>query len=236
MKLNICFLASVLMVLLQGAYCHTAADCPTVMRASRGNVAYTNEEFGWINTVGGSIELKQVWVSNGIMTDENLVAENSDLAGLSICGDVCTNYCYIRGNSKIGGAANFAHDTIVDQISICGQLKADDTIFIDPVSTASQVFVDNSHFEHSLFSSGRMIDLIQSTAKDIIVLCNRSLLHDSQILRLTKNTIVDGDVYFESGRGIVLIDPSSCILGYIEGGRPVQCDEFYADFADFYEQ
>lgn len=236
MKLNIFFIASVLTVLVQTGYCDTAADAPTVMRASRGDVAYSNEEFGWINTVGGSIELKQVWVNNGIMTDENLVAEYSDLTGLSICGDVCTHYSFIRGNSRIGGVANFTHDTIVDQISICGQLNAHDTIFIEPVSTANQVFVDKSHFENSLFSFGRMIDLIQSTAKDIIFLCSRNSSHDSQILRLTKNTIVDGNVYFESGRGIVLIDPSSCILGFIEGGRPVQCDEFYADFADSYEQ
>lgn len=105
---------------------------------------------------------------------------------------------------NVNGSANLESCTIQGNASISGSLKGKDNTFEDTLTISSENTTLSS-------SSLQSIEVRKVNSSD-----------DKQVIRLEKNTSVEGDITFASGNGEVIIDASSEVLGNVIGGTVIK--------------
>lgn len=193
-------------------------EFPVDFRASTGMAVYENEAYRWVATTLGPVELEEAWVTKGVITDDYLAAENSDIAGLKVGTHAWIKNSTVRGSAQIGTIARFYDSQVQGQLTVGEDLDAHDSIFYGPVTVGGLVTAICSNFEQELAAPSEIICLSGSETKTIRVY-SCGLYYDPQVVRLSEGSQVKGDIIFESGRGRVVIDASSKLHGKIYGGQ-----------------
>lgn len=179
---------------------------PIFIKAQKGPVKYCGGYFGWINTSGGSIDLNLVTVTNGLTTDQELFAECSNLPRLTIGKGAWIQNSVVKGEASVGTKTQ-------------GNLTVKDTFFEGPVTVNGNVLAERAHFDASIEAYSSIICLSKSETGPIEVRrvknCPRPIVH------LCDNTLIDGNIWFESENGIVIVDETSYVNGGVIGGTVV---------------
>jgi hypothetical protein len=199
-----------------------------LFKATRGNFEAENESYRWISTSGGSISLCNSIAVDGVTTDQDLDAEYSSVGSIWIGGELWANQSTINDDACVGCSARIKCTDIFGTLWTGGNLDAEESSFHEDVSISGNVTAECCEFYGTLNACAEIITLCNVTANDIYVY-PRGPSFDIQILYLKNDTVVHGDIYFASGRGKVLRQPSCVIEGDIYGERelsPYECHKY----------
>lgn len=197
---------------------------PTACRASCGMAVYENEAYSWISAVDGPVYLNDAWIVNGVLSDQSLTAENSDVASLSIGGDAWIRKTIVRGNSSIGKQARVFNSHFLGNLSVGKELDAFCTIFEGEVCVNGYLGANYSQFNDALSARTGLITL-KGTQTQSIYVYHHGPYFDQQVILIEEGSVVDGDITFESQRGRVILDKTSKVTGNIIGGHVIECFE-----------
>ncbi len=205
------FLSSVTSAAPSTEMAAAARDTGTGQRStgtsSRGNQTGTSSQTG-TGTQDGARGKQEAYGKaaygkesfDALKVDGMLALDGTTIEGLlEVNGMLMAEWANI-GELRVNGMAKFRDSTIRGKTAVSGMLKAKRTKFQGMVTIASQ-----------------MLLLASSEADSITVrkIPGRAV----QTLILLDGTTVDGDVIFESGRGEVVMDASSKILGNVRGAQ-----------------
>lgn len=221
MKMNAYFAAPLIAILLLASSCQKQQPQPSLspifeelevfkgpafIKAHQGPIKYEGRSFGWLNTQGGSIELNGVNVSRGLRTDRDLYAENSILADLKVGGRAWIDRTTVTGKAHIGA-------------QYFGGFKAKDSFFEGPVEVYGNILVEKGCFNATLEAYSSLVCLCGAITGPIEV---HSLKNCSKpVVKLSENTLVNGDIWFENENGIVIVDETSYVNGGVIGGTVI---------------
>jgi hypothetical protein len=201
--------------------CCNPACCfkaPPLFKASKGMAQYEGETYCWINTVDGPIDLTNVTVTHGAMTDQSLAAECSDIASVCIGRKAWISNCIIRGRSSVADRVRIYDSEVKGPLEVGKNLIAYGTTFHCDVTVNGDVSADYCCFSECLTATAEIITL-KGTSIQSIYICPCGPYYDKQVLCLKDGTVVYGDIYFPSCRGRVVIDECSRVYGEIHGAR-----------------
>jgi len=204
-------------------------EYPTACRGSGGMAIYECEAYRWVAACDGPIELRSAWVTTGVMTDQSLGAECSNIAGLCIGRDAWIKNSVIHSSSSIGTFACFYDSVVHGKLSVGEELDAHCTHFKGEVCVGGDVTAHGCRFEDKLTATSEVICLYNTHTKSIHV-CPCGPYYDPQIIKLAECSHVEGNIVFASGRGRLVLDPTSSFQGCIIGGHviePFECDKLY---------
>ncbi|GEM_PF-3680739 len=153
-----------------------------------------------------------------------------------INGSYQVSQCVIEGKVKINGEAVLGQNTLVkNNIIINGKLEASGVtfeadLFAHGVSVLSHCSMKgNAHFSGNVAASECHFhqDLLmlahQATFSNCqinsIMVQRLPYVKTAQIISLTKDCVVTGNITFESGSGEVHLDNSAQIKGIVNGGK-----------------
>jgi hypothetical protein len=205
--------------------CECEPVCPTAFRASCGDANYHCEVYRWVNTQNGAIKLDHSWVSMGVMTDKTLTADDSDIASLCIGGKAWICRSNVRGISTIGEEASIYDSNVWGTLHVKDDLYTECTVYRDCVTVCGDVTAKGSIFNAPLNATAEIICLSNTSTKDIHIQPTGPY-YDPQVVRLSQGSVVNGNIYFHSNRGKVVLDDCSYITGEIYGGnviKPFDC-------------
>jgi hypothetical protein len=189
---------------------------PLHVQARQGPLRYRNGSYDWIDTAGGPIDLNHVQVLSGVKTDRDLVVSHSSVAGLRIGGGGMICNSHVEGTAYFGDGG-FSH------------LEAFDTTFYHTVSVNGNVTGERCHFMDDLEARAQFISLTSCDTKSIYIYISSP--NDLPVVQLKANTIVDGDIVFDTEKGYVVVDETSSVKGFVHGGivttEPFPCVSSY---------
>lgn len=134
----------------------------------------------------------------------------------SINGSCTVNGFNVNNTLKIRGKAIGQRWDIRGNAEINGCLKASDQSRFTNIDLCSY----DSSLEHS-------------TANNIVI--KRCTPVRPQILRLSQGTVINGNVTFEDGQGVIYVDSTSRVTGTVTGGRVITDDRLArSDQVTFY--
>ena len=201
-------------------YCEGSHPWAMAFRASDGLAEYEDEAYSQLQTVNGSLDLYKTLVTQYVMTDEKLAADCSDIGGVNVGGKAWVHKSIIRRDSYFHDSARFYESQVCGNITLCGDLLACDSIFDKNVYAAGDVMLERSCIKGCLTAEAEIIDLHCSTAQHIVIEPTGPY-YDPQVVRLCEGSVVNGNLYFKSGKGKVCIDKTSCLQGQVYGGHIV---------------
>ncbi len=225
MKMHRCFFIWLALISLT-ACCRFCPEVPTAFRASTGCAEYHCEAYRWINTQNGPIELNHSWVTTGVMTDKTLMADDSDIAGLCIGGKAWIRDCVVRGISSIGDEARIYDSEVCGKLHVGNNLTTEDSVYHDKVVVCGDVTAKCCCFESKVEAAAEIVCLSATTTGDLHIHPSGPY-YDPQVVRISHGSVIDGNIYFYSLRGKVVIDDCSCITGEIFGGHVIKPFECY---------
>ncbi len=199
----------------------SATVLPT-MKASQGAVSYKNETTDWVDTLGGDLNFENSWVKLGVSTDKSLTACGSDLNKLSIGEEAWIENSNIHGLSRIRGPAYIYGSKISDEFFVGKQLMTVNSTYQEDVFVSGDVEAERCCFAKDIHSCASIITLKNSKTGSLFIYPSKSC-PNLFVVRLEKGSFVDGDIYFKSCRGKVIIDPSSNVSGHIYGDFAMDC-------------
>lgn len=139
---------------------------------------------------------------------------------------------------KVNGEAILGQGTLVKEVMVInGSLKAQGVtfeaeMFANGKADISQVKLQgNAHFSGKVTASdcqsfekfilfAQKTDFSNCHFQDLLIKKN-PYFNTKQIIRLKNNSVVNGDITFESGNGEVYLDNSSQVKGEVHGGKKV---------------
>lgn len=122
---------------------------------------------------------------------------------LQVTGSLIATFANIQA-LDVSGEVNLRSSTIAEKSSISGYLRAQSTHFKAPITINGRKAV----FTNSQLSSITVKEEHGFKAK--------------QIIELKQNSIVDGSIQFDSGKGEVHVYPGSRINGSVTGGKIIK--------------
>lgn len=172
-------------------------------------------------TVDSSVTSNHVTCQNlkvgGSTTGNHINCQNLKIAGSltgssitvtgqgSVDGSCAVNGFNVNNTLKVRGSATGQRWDIRGDTVITGCLKASDQSRFTSITLYSY----DSTLEHS-------------TANNIII--KRCALNRPQLLRLSQGTVINGNVTFEDGQGVIYVDSTSRVTGTVTGGTVITDD------------
>ncbi|MGD9152208.1 MAG: hypothetical protein PVG30_00910 [Gammaproteobacteria bacterium] len=152
----------------------------------------------------GYANLNGTTVTNSIKVGGYLSAKNSNLNLVACGGGVDIDKSNITGSVGFAGAAILNKVSINGKCSELGLLVAKDADFANTIEITGEI----THFQHS---------------KTVAILVHPSE-HPQEKIYLEDQTVVNGNITFESGNGIVVKSADSTILGNVIGGKIIPAE------------
>lgn len=147
----------------------------------------------------GSLEMTNSTIEAFAIINGKLEAKNTVFSELTVNGDAELDSSQVQGN-----------------VAINGNLEADGSAFNGPVLIHGHIGAESSQFLNIITLHGNQAEFEECSLNKIIV--QRSQNKTPQIIYL-EDTAVTGDIIFEQGNGIVMIDGNSTVLGKVQGGE-----------------
>jgi cytoskeletal protein CcmA (bactofilin family) len=199
---------------------------PTSFRASRGEAVYDREAYSYLNTAEGPLNLNHTTVTHRVLTDESLTALSSDIGGVCVGENAWICDSSIRGSAHIQKELQIYQSEVLGDLFVGKELVASEVHFAEDVTVEGNVTAQNSTFEGTLTATADIVCLSHTQAKSIRIK-DCGPYWDKQIVRLRQESVVEGDIIFESGRGRLLMDDCSRFKGTLSGGQFLeQCKEY----------
>lgn len=176
-------------------------------------VAGLGAQATWYNPVTWFDESEHVCGGNrtvyGSAAFKNIICKNAD-----IYGEFYAEHVTIHGKLSVTGAAAIKHSVIKRSASIQGSLEAVDVTFNETVKVLGALTAQKVNFTKTLTLTGSL-DLENCTTTDIIIKNDK---RSADKIVLHGDTIVMGDITFESGQGKVYVYDTAQITGKVIGG------------------
>lgn len=199
---------------------------PTSFRASTGEAVYDREAYSYLSTAEGPLNLNHTTVTHRVLTDESLTSLSSDIGGVCVGGNAWICDSHIRGSAHIQKELQIFDSEVLGDLFVGEELRASGVKFASDVTVEGNVTAQNTVFEGTLTATADIVCLSHTQAK-LIRIKDCGPYWDKQIVRLRQESVVEGDIIFESGRGRLLMDDCSRFKGTLCGGQFVeQCKEY----------
>ncbi len=160
-----------------------------------GSAKLSNHSFENL-TVSGSANLKDLKIDKDLVVSGSVTAVNMTADNISVSGSASLEKIKVKNNLEVSGSISGSNVTVTGKTKVSGGMTISEGDFSD------------------IEISAKRLKLVNSKAHNILLLDSDS----KQKLKL-KNSIVSGDVIFESGEGEIYLDNNSKILGKVEGGN-----------------
>lgn len=168
-----------------------------------GPVTLSNKEFDHLNAKGPTT-LEGVTVTGPLEVFGPLTIKDSKIKNLTVMGPLTAKKLTMV-SGEINGPVKLDRSQVEGKITINGPLTAEECKFKDTIDIATTKMT----LEHS-------------TATHIHVRKNDSWLDKPQKIYLTSKTIVNGDITFEAGNGLVYLKKGSTLKGEVKGGKKIE--------------
>lgn len=174
----------------------------------------------------GPADLKDQWEGHSISTHDQLGADRCAFSALQIGKDAWLHATTVAERISVGGDARFCGSRIAGPVCVQGTIHATASHFSDIVDAGGDVTAVNTTFCGLLQAKAEIIDLTDVKAQSIYVKATGPY-YDKQLVYIKGNTVIEGDVIFESERGRVIYDIHARVKGSIRGGHELpsyECD------------
>lgn len=135
------------------------------------------------------------------------------ISQLDVAGKATLRGTTVLGNTHIAGILKATNATLKD-LELAGKAKLVASQVHGNARISGYLLACKSHFTNKLIISSDHTRIENSTLPSITIQPGSR----DQVLYLANNSLVKGDVTFDSGRGMVLMDQTSQISGNVKGG------------------
>lgn len=180
----------------------------------------------WVVLSKGAVDLSDQVEERSISTKDQLGADRCTFAALQIGKDAWLHSSRVADSLTIGGDARFYGSRISGAVNVQGGIHSHHSNFSAAVECGADITAVDTVFDDLLQAKAEIIDLTNVKAKSIFVKATGPY-YDKQLVYIKGNTVIEGDVIFESERGRVIYDINSQVLGSIRGGHAIpsyECD------------
>lgn len=178
----------------------------------------------WVVLSKGAVELWDQNENRSLSIDDQLVAERSTFAFLKVGKDAWLNNCRVNENLTVGGEGRFYKSNVGGTVKVEGDIYAQCSTFAQIVDSNGDVTAVDTVFNDLLQAKAEIIDLTNVQAETIFIKATGPY-YDKQLVYLKGNTLIKGDIIFESERGRVICNNGCVVYGCILGGRKIQSYE-----------
>ena len=147
----------------------------------------------------GLVQIHEATVLGEVFVKGGLEAYHADMNHVGINGRAYLDHSIVHHNITVKGKAVFRDSLVEGNTAIRGTLEAFNTEFGGFIQTASS-----------------MVELTNSKAPGIYVYAYGEP-QDIQVVKLSKGTLIKGNIVFKCGGGRILMDQDSAIKGDIIG-------------------
>ena len=148
---------------------------------------------------GGFVNIDGTTVKNNTQVEGVFSIKNADLNNVNLSGTGTITDTGVRGDFVGEGAVSVANIQFTSVFKFKGSMSANATTFLNLV----ELTIEKATFKNS----GVKSILVHKTG------------HSNEIIYLEDHTVVNGDVTFESGNGIVMESSGSSVTGVVSGGK-----------------
>lgn len=167
---------------------------------------------------GGPTDIKDQKDEQSIITQDQLGADRCVFHSLKVGKDAWIHATTINENITVGGEARFYGSRVQGETQVEGKLHAHCAQFSSCVDVGDDVTAVETTFCGGLQAKAEIIDLTNVKAQSIFVKATGPY-YDKQLVYIKGNTVIEGDVIFESERGRVIYDFNAQVKGSIRGGH-----------------
>lgn len=168
-------------------------------------------------SVFGGISYSNKKISNPLSIFGSLKATESEFDKLTVNGLTTLKNVIVNGELIVNGITNAIKSKFNSSIEIQGELNSEDSVFHDSVKVFGLLTGRKSKFNNLITIDSKLI-LDQSETKDIVVELKGNKKQRKEEVILKRGTIVNGNLKFISGKGIIKKSDDSVIKGEIIGG------------------
>lgn len=180
-------------------------------------------------SIDGSAELSKVkcksaYISGSLNFSEIKVEEKLRLDGNGTGNEIDCNYLEVAGSfnvtdaktnmTVISGSLNATNMTIVNNLKLEGSLNANNLMVDGYTEIDGAMNVLNSKFNDIVLTSTKST-ITDSSTGNITVRSDKN--NAQQLLIIKGDTVINGNIVFASGSGIVVMDPSVKLTGTMYG-------------------
>lgn len=179
------------------------------------NSEYVDQTIAKDFSAAGDIRFLKVHATKCIKITGNFSSRESIFWDVFSCGNTVIDKSVINNNAKLVGPVE-VKESEFGELDITG-----DTIIADSKVNSKASFVGNVKSVHCTFHdvvgiTSKEFEVVNcSFFKDIVIFPVDLLDREEQVLTLKEGSIVEGDVYFKSGRGRVILETGSIVRGAI---------------------
>jgi len=160
-------------------------------------------------TITGVAKAEEVCSRVGPITE----CGEGKLSQLDVAGKVTLRGTTVLGNTHIAGILKATNATLKD-LELAGKAKLVTSKVQGNARVSGYLLACNSNFTNKLIISSDHTRIENTIIPSIKI----SPGNREQVLYLANNSLIKGDITFESGRGMVLMDQTSQISGKVKGG------------------
>jgi hypothetical protein len=167
-------------------------------------------------TIHGPADLKNVKADN-ITINGPADIKDIEAQEMDINGPLQFENIKVKGLLKVNGPINASSNANINGIRVNGPVKITNATISGKSEVSGPVTFQDTNLDELIVNGGVKIKLKDSSVNNIII--NKSVKDEAQKLHLKGIVTVKGNIKFESGKGIIIIDnaTSSSIKGKIEG-------------------
>ena len=181
-----------------------------------GSKEFKNANFADL-TVHGAVAFDHLEVGNKLLVDGALNGDYLKCSELNVNGAINADHIIVK-NGEISGS--FAGDDIKIEgnLTVSGSISSKNIMVGGKFIVDGLVDIENGDLSDVAMKAASM-DFSASKIKSILVHSIKG--PDEQILTLSKNTVVTGDIEFESGKGQIIMTKGSSVKGHVKGAQIV---------------
>jgi len=160
-----------------------------------------NEEFKSYTAYRG-LNINAGRITEQLTVNGKLTAANADL-----------------NNVVLNGASEISNSKITGIAEVNGSLMANNVNFAKDLILNGKMQATHCNFMQDITANTEVLELSKSKAKRIHIIQGKE-----PVVKISAGTVVLGDIVFDSGKGQVIIDKSSKVIGSIYSGM-AQADQ-----------
>ena len=187
---------------------------------ARGALILNNTQVNQKVRTAGSLVSNQASIGSVTASGHAMFSNSLIKKGLNIHGYTNSDSSIFGGTCDIDGHLETNSSQFLGKVHIQGYADAINSKFSKSLDIHGQLNAINSNFNEAIDTSATAMDFDHSTLASIhFVLPHKRDPLQKQVLTLTDNSIVKGDVQFQNGKGLVIMDKTSQIEGTVTGGK-----------------
>lgn len=186
-----------------------------------GNLSLSGTHVGELRVVG-NVEANHAEINDGDITGivdaSYLLIKNQ----LNSTGKFNSNNSTFEGTVKISGNLNSKNDNYNNKTEVVGDVKLNSAAFKAEGEFTGKLTAEYSKFQAPIFIHSCEISISHSTSGNIFFANQNNCSDNSQIIRISNQSQVNGDIQFAGKNGKVYLSKSSSVNGRVLGGAIIR--------------